>query len=512
MKEDANMFISAFYAGRSILISGSTGFLGKVLCEKLLRSCPDVAEIFLLIRPKKGLSVNERLQKMLNNKLFDVLRSERPSALNKLIPINGDVGIEGLGLLPADREMLIEKVSVLFHVAASVRFDESLREAIFNNTRSTRDFCILAKEMKNLVVLLHVSSTYTQTDKSEVDETLYPSELDWREAIKVAESVDEHTLRTFTAKYLGTMPNTYTFTKRLAEQVISDYSKSLPCVIIRPSIVISSAEDPLAGWLDNFNGPVGMLVGGGKGILRVLYVDPNITSDFMPVDVAIKAIIIVAWQRGIKPITEDDTMHIYNCSSHDIKRISIKNVVEMGFQITKDVPLENIIWSPGTTIITSRSFYYILVLIMHILPALFIDGIMKLFGARPILLKLQRKVYCANNALSYFLRNEWKFHNKKLVSLLDNLSAENKKDFGFAYKDLDIADYFRNGLIGAKIYLLKEDMNQLEAAKLHRKRMDWLSRITTMLLVILVLWILYRKNTLSYILDFFIPFYSMTIL
>lgn len=97
------------------------------------------------------------------------------------------------------------------------------------------------------------------------------------------------------------MPNTYTFTKRLAEQVISDYSKSLPCVIIRPSIVISSAEDPLAGWLDNFNGPVGMLVGGGKGVLRVLYVDPNITSDFMPVDVAIKAIIIVAWQRGIKP-------------------------------------------------------------------------------------------------------------------------------------------------------------------------------------------------------------------
>lgn len=37
-------------------------------------------------------------------------------------------------------------------------------------------------------------------------------------------------------RYLGTMPNTYTFTKRLAEQVISDYSESLPCAIIRPSI------------------------------------------------------------------------------------------------------------------------------------------------------------------------------------------------------------------------------------------------------------------------------------
>ncbi|KAL6443249.1 hypothetical protein ACFW04_002874 [Cataglyphis niger] len=494
MNEIAKTFIPAFYAGRSILISGSTGFLGKVLCEKLLRSCPDVAEIFLLIRPKKGLSVNERLEKMLNNKLFDVLRSEQPSAFNKLIPINADVSVEGLGLLPADREMLIEKVSVIFHVAASVRFDESLRDAIFNNTRSTRDICILAKEMKNLVVLLHVSSTYTQTDKFEVDETLYPSEMDWREAIKVAEFVDEHILRTFTAKYLGTMPNTYTFTKKLAEQIISDYSKSLPCVIIRPSIVISTAEDPVAGWLDNFNGPVGMLVGGGKGLLRVLYVDPIVTSDFIPVDVAIKAIIIVAWQRGIKPITEDDTIHIYNCSSYDIKKINISNLIKMGFQITKEVPLDNIIWSPGTTIITSRSLYFILVLIMHILPALFIDGIMKLFGVRPILLKLQRKIYIANNALSYFLTNQWKFSNKKLLTLFDNLSAENKKDFGFAYKDFNVEKYFRNGLIGAKTYLLKEDINQLEAAKLHRKRSSIYTATYLSIIAYIYIMIIYMTN------------------
>ncbi|EFN65010.1 Fatty acyl-CoA reductase 2, partial [Camponotus floridanus] len=58
--------ISAFYAGRSVLISGCTGFLSKVLCKKLLRSlsCPNththIAEIFVLIRPKKQLNVNDR--------------------------------------------------------------------------------------------------------------------------------------------------------------------------------------------------------------------------------------------------------------------------------------------------------------------------------------------------------------------------------------------------------------------------------------------------------------------
>lgn len=69
-KNAADVYIPAFYAGRSIFITGATGFLGKVLIEKLLRSCPDVVEIFVLIRPKKGLSVNDRLKKILNNKVI----------------------------------------------------------------------------------------------------------------------------------------------------------------------------------------------------------------------------------------------------------------------------------------------------------------------------------------------------------------------------------------------------------------------------------------------------------
>lgn len=67
----------------------------------------------------------------------------------------GNIAAENLGLLPSDREMLIDKVSIIFHVAASVRFDEGIKDAIFNNTRSTRDICILAENMKQLVVSFH---------------------------------------------------------------------------------------------------------------------------------------------------------------------------------------------------------------------------------------------------------------------------------------------------------------------------------------------------------------------
>lgn len=63
---DPSKSIPAFYAGQSIFLTGATGFLGKVFIEKVLRSCPDVREIFLLMRPKKGLDINQRLEKILN--------------------------------------------------------------------------------------------------------------------------------------------------------------------------------------------------------------------------------------------------------------------------------------------------------------------------------------------------------------------------------------------------------------------------------------------------------------
>ena len=60
--------IPAFYAGRSVFVTGGTGFMGKILIEKLLRSC-DVRELFILIRPKRGLSVDERLNNLLSIKV-----------------------------------------------------------------------------------------------------------------------------------------------------------------------------------------------------------------------------------------------------------------------------------------------------------------------------------------------------------------------------------------------------------------------------------------------------------
>lgn len=54
--------IQEFYKNKSIFITGASGFMGKVLLEKLLYSCSDLKQIMILVRPKRGKSASQRVQ------------------------------------------------------------------------------------------------------------------------------------------------------------------------------------------------------------------------------------------------------------------------------------------------------------------------------------------------------------------------------------------------------------------------------------------------------------------
>ena len=71
--------VKEFFRDRSIFITGGTGFMGKVLVEKLLRSCPGIKNIYLLMRPKRGQGVQQRLQELLNSPV---------SSISPCLPIN----------------------------------------------------------------------------------------------------------------------------------------------------------------------------------------------------------------------------------------------------------------------------------------------------------------------------------------------------------------------------------------------------------------------------------------
>jgi len=63
------MSIQDFFRGRNVLVTGATGFMGKVLIEKLVRSCPDIGKICLLVRPKKGKDMASRIKEILDAKV-----------------------------------------------------------------------------------------------------------------------------------------------------------------------------------------------------------------------------------------------------------------------------------------------------------------------------------------------------------------------------------------------------------------------------------------------------------
>lgn len=97
--------------------------------------------------------------------------------------------------------------------------------------------------------VLHVSTTYSNPERYIVEEEIYPELVGWQKTIEICEKLDEDALDTLTDKYMNFMPNTYTFTKNLAEHVVQDYKDKVPLVLFRPSIVISSMKEPFPGWV-----------------------------------------------------------------------------------------------------------------------------------------------------------------------------------------------------------------------------------------------------------------------
>jgi fatty acyl-CoA reductase len=116
-----------FYSARDVFITGATGFMGKCLLEKLLRSVPDLGSVFVLTRAKKGKSPEQRTKELLSSPLFERLRSEQPGAVDKVVPVFGDIQEKQLGMRREDQEMLQDRVSIVFHLAATVRFESPLR-------------------------------------------------------------------------------------------------------------------------------------------------------------------------------------------------------------------------------------------------------------------------------------------------------------------------------------------------------------------------------------------------
>lgn len=215
------------------------------------------------------------------------------SIFEKLIPVSGDVGEEDLGLSPADRALLIDNVNVVVHSAATLDFQAALKPTVNINLLGTRRVMTLCSQIKHLASMVHVSSAYVSSFDLEAHEQLYPAPENAEKVIDLVETLNDAALEELTPKLINNHPNTYTFTKHLAEHEVNKYASRFPCGIVRPSMITGAWKEPLPGWTISKNGPQGFLMGAAKGVVRRLPVSVDLIYDYIPVDVVVNQILVI---------------------------------------------------------------------------------------------------------------------------------------------------------------------------------------------------------------------------
>lgn len=229
------------------------------------------------------MSGNERMMDMLSKQPFTT-RLKKDFLLSKLVAIESDISEPNLNLNESDTQILIKNVSIVFHVAASVKFEAPVEVNMKHNVVATKGLLDMASKFEKLLCFIHVSTAYSNCQLSQIDERIYSMEVpDDPMSLKVTKAM------------IDNRPNTYTYTKAMAENVASKYASRINIVIVRPSIVMSSLKEPDEGWIDTINGPVGLSVLGALGILQKIKVNSEVVFDLIPADIVSNALVSIAW-------------------------------------------------------------------------------------------------------------------------------------------------------------------------------------------------------------------------
>lgn len=311
-----NELISDFLRGRTLLVTGGTGFLGKVIVERLLRTAPEVERIYLLIRPSR-LTPPERFEsEVVRSGAFDALATTYGDrwprfVRDKVVPIGGDVSHPRLGMDEDTHAELTRSVDLVINSAASVTFDAPLDEALRHNTRSVRHGLEFVRACRS-AALVQVSTAYVAGRQAgRIPEAVLSPDVSEREIaaieVRVAAILEEARAQGAGPREIRTQlaalgmewarnrgwHDTYTYTKALGEMTLERCRGDVPTAIVRPTIIESSLRDPLPGWLENFRVIDPIFIEFGRGRLPDFPLRRDTVFDIVPVDLVANAVLAV---------------------------------------------------------------------------------------------------------------------------------------------------------------------------------------------------------------------------
>lgn len=377
--------VAQTYRGRHVLLTGGSGFLGKVWLAMMLEHVPDIGRIYVLVRSKALVSGQQRVQNMLNSSpafrtLHDKLGADFGDYVNaRLEVVEGELSDPGLAMDPEVRRRLLGKVDLVVHCAGLVDFDPDLRKALGSNVYGTLHVADFV-EACDSASMLHISTCYVAGARpGVVPEALHDNyapiddgfdvERELGEALEAIERIcaeeqspqardeidrevhavirerrsghNEKLALNLTQRRLRERlrdalsregmqrarrwgwPNTYTYSKSMAESLLARRAGRIRVSVLRPTIVESARAYPFPGWNESFNGsaPLAYVMGTW---FRMVPARPDAPFDVVPVDEVCKGMVVAGahLMAGVHA-------PVYQIGSSDQNRCSVGRAAEL---------------------------------------------------------------------------------------------------------------------------------------------------------------------------------------
>ncbi|MBE7517230.1 MAG: AMP-binding protein [Chloracidobacterium sp.] len=378
------------FKGKTIFFIGGTGFVGKVTLSMLLHNFPAIGKVYATVRARDANESNIRFwTSIVTSPTFDPLREKYGDGFedfirSKVVPVNGDVGNEYLGLDEAEAEAIMADTDIIINGAGNVTFNPPLESALRTNVVGSNNIIKLARMMKK-PRLVHVSTCFVAGKRSgpiwenepvvgyfprkdelvgttfdvmrEVEDCARLSEQARQEANDAVQAAkfreaararfieegrdpdDESELKSAIfrerkmwirerttelgaerAEYWG-WTNIYTYSKSLAEQIIASQDDIVKS-LVRPSIVESSQAYPFPGWNEGFTTTAPLILIALRG-QPVIPVNEKLILDIIPVDMVAGAILAAA----MNVLIDDHPPLVFQASSGDSNPNDMKRIV-----------------------------------------------------------------------------------------------------------------------------------------------------------------------------------------
>jgi len=491
-------------SGKQVLITGTSGFLGKVVLEKLIRTVPDIGGIHLLIRANKShADARSRfLDEIASSSVFDRLRHDDNDAFEKFIEtrvhcITGEVTQPRFGLDNAAFKNLACTIDALINSAASVNFREELDKALQINTLCLHNVAALADLNPDMAVV-QVSTCYvngknagqvTESVMKPAGETIPRSNNGFYEIEELVRLLQDK-IADVRARYAGKMlekklvdlgireanhygwSDTYTFTKWLGEQLLMKTLSGRSLTILRPSIIESALEEPVPGWIEGVKVADAIILAYAR---EKVYLFPGKRSgiiDVIPVDLVANGIMLALAEAFAVP----GKRRIYQCCSGSSNPVSLGEFIDHLMAEAKGhySDYQQLFYRKPTKpfIAVNRRLFDLVVGGLRV-PLSLAERALRLTGQRRELKMLKNLDTSRSLAtiFGFYTAPDYIFRNDSLLALASRMGELDRGLFPIDARRIDWSLYLRKiHMSGLNRYALKErKLYSLRSAKARKR-------------------------------------------